>query len=369
MGARSRRGRRVIRWTPAWAAALALLFPVHSHGRPQGYPQSYDRIIAKANTESEVVIYTNTHQQVAHDLFSAFHKLYPNINIKYVDGTGAALNDRFIQEAARHQSTADLIWSSSVDLQAKLVNDGYAQTYSSPEKPALPNLAVWKDQAYGVDFEPIVIAYNRRLVPASDVPRTHLDLTRLLNRKSRAYQNKVATYDAAGSQFGRLILFHDVRATSDTWDLVRALGAAHSRFYLTSGAMLDAISKGEALIGYNLVGSTALERQARDPNIAVVLPSDYLLAVLPVALIPAAAEHPDAAKLFLDFLLSRQGQAVLARHQFMPARLDMAAGLGLNPADSDRIRAIRIGPSLLADLDQQNRDHLLKDWRRDITAH
>jgi iron(III) transport system substrate-binding protein len=190
-----------------------------------------------------------------------------------------------------------------------------------------------------------------------------------LERKARTYQNKVATYDAADSEFGRLLLFHDVRATSDTWDLVRALGAAHARLYLTSGAMLDAISKGDALIGYNIVGSSALERQARDPNLGVVLPSDYLLAVLPVALIPAEAEHPDAAKLFLDFLLSRQGQAVLARHQFMPVRLDMAAALGRNPADSERVRAIRIGPSLLADLDQQNRDHLLKDWRRNITAH
>lgn len=369
MGPGSRRGRRVIRWTPAWVAALALLFPVHSYGRPQGYPQSYDRIISKANTESEVIIYTNTHHEVARDVFSEFHKLYPNIKVNYVDGTAAALNDRFIQEVARHQPTADLIWTSAVDLQAKLVNDGYAQVYSSPEKPALPGLAVWKDQAYGVTFEPIVIAYNCKLVPAGDAPRTHLELTRLLEKKARTYQNKIATYDAAASEFGRLILFHDVRATSDTWDLVHALGAAHTRFYPTSTAMLDAISRGEALIGYNLVGSSALERQAHDPNIRVILPSDYLLAVLPVALIPAEAEHPDAAKLFLDFLLSRQGQAVLARHQYAPVRLDMAAGLGWNPAEAGRVRAIRIGPSLLADLDQQNRDHLLKDWRRNITAH
>jgi iron(III) transport system substrate-binding protein len=362
-------GNGVIRSAPAWAAALALAFPLHAYGRPAGYPRSYDRIVEQANKERKIVIYANTHRKVAYDLFSAFRKLYPSINITYVDGTADSLNDRLVREVAQHHPTADLIWSSGVNLQAKLINDGYAQVYSSPEKPNLPNLAVWKDQGYGVNFEPIVIAYNRRLVPPADVPHSHLDLTRLLQVKAKQYQGKVATYDDAVSEFGRLTLFHDLRATHDTWDLVRALGVAHVRFYQTSAVMLDDISSGQVLIGYNLVGSSALEHQARDPNIGVVFPKDYLLTALPVALIPAEAAHPNAAKLFLDFLLSREGQSILARHKVTPVRLDMAASLGWNPSDPDRVRTIRLGPSLLADLDQQNRARLIKDWRRNMSVH
>jgi iron(III) transport system substrate-binding protein len=44
-----------------------------------------------------------------------------------------------------------------MDLQAKLINDGYAQGYLSPEKPALPATAVWKNMGYGVTAEPVFV--------------------------------------------------------------------------------------------------------------------------------------------------------------------------------------------------------------------
>lgn len=362
-------GYGVIRSIPAWFAALALLTPMAAAARPHGYPRSYDRIVDDANRESVLILYTTTHNKVADDLFKGFHKIYPRIKIIYVDGTAAYLNDRLISEVSHHQTTADLIWTTAVDLQAKLINDGYAQTYSSPEKPNLPSLAVWKDQGYGVSYEPIVMAYNKRLVPARDAPASHLDLARLLRSRTRAYQGRIATYDPNVSEIGSLALFHDVQATRDTWDLVQALGAAHVRFYSTATDMLAAIAKGDVLIGYNLVGSTAFEAQRRDPDIGVILPQDYMLTALPIALIPSEAAHPNAARVFLDFLLSRDGQTILARHEMTPVRLDLAASLGWNPAESPRVRTIRVGPSLLADLDQQNRARLARDWRRAINAH
>lgn len=362
-------GYDVIRSIPAWFAALALLAPAASAARPHGYPRSYDKIVEEANKESTLVLYTTTRDKVADDLFAGFHRLYPRIRITYVDGTAAYINDRLMSEVAGKRPTADLIWSSAVDLQAKLINDGYAQTYSSPEKPNLPSLAVWKDQGYGVSYEPVVIAYNKRLTPPSDVPRSHLDLTRLLKSKTRTYAGRVVTYDPAVSEMGSLALFHDVQATHDTWDLVRALGAVHVRLFNTAKDMLEAVGSGQALIAYNVIGSSAFEAERRDPNIGVIVPGDYVLTALPIALIPTEAAHPDTAKLFLDFLLSHDGQAILARHEMTPVRLDLASSLGWNPDESDRVRTIRVGPSLLADLDQQNRARLARDWRRAITAH
>lgn len=368
-GGRRTGGLGFIRSLLAWGAVLALLVPTDGLARPHGYPRSYDRIVEEANKESVLVIYTTTHKKVASDLFAGFHRLYPQIHITYVDGTAAYLNDRLVSEISHHQPTADLIWSSAVDLQAKLINDGYAQVYSSPEKPSLPSLAVWKDEGYGVSYEPIVMAYNKRLTPARDVPHSHLELAALLRQRLRAYQGRVATYDPEVSEIGRLALFHDAQATHDTWDLVRALGAAHVRFYATSTEMLAALAKGQILLGYNIIGSSAFEAEQRDPAIGVILPQDYLLTALPIALIPAEARHPNAAKVFLDFLLSHDGQAILERHQMTPVRLDLASSLGWNPAESGRVRTIRVGPSLLADLDQQNRARLDRDWRRAMAAH
>ena len=54
-----------------------------------------------------------------------------------------------------------------MDLQIKLVNDGYAQTYVSKEIAHIPDWAIWKDEAYAVTAEPIVIVYNKKLVAES----------------------------------------------------------------------------------------------------------------------------------------------------------------------------------------------------------
>ena len=70
------------------------------------------------------------------------------------------------------------------------------------------------------------------------------------------------------------------------------------------------------------------------------------------------ASRPAAAKLFLDFLLSRTGQGLLARQWLLPVRADVRAPrLG-----ADRARAIRVGPQLLVNLDSIKRRRFLADW-------
>ena len=46
----------------------------------------------------------------------------------------------------------------------------------SVEKPHLPEWSVWKDQIYGITFEPVVMVYNKQRMPAADVPKTRADL-------------------------------------------------------------------------------------------------------------------------------------------------------------------------------------------------
>lgn len=250
-----------------------------------------------------------------------------------------------------------------MDLQIKLVNDGYAQEYESPEKPTLPDWAVWENKAYGVTAEPIVFAYNKRLMPEADVPQTHADLARLLKAKPEAYRGKIASYNPERSGVGFLYITQDAQVNRDTWDFVRALGRTEPKFYTSTGAMMERVISGEHLLAYNMIGSYALARQARDPSLGVVLPSDYTLVMSRIALIPLDARHPSASKVFLDYMLSARGQALLARRNMTPVRADVAPPAGSRPT-AEAARAIRVGPTLLANLDQIQRLRFLKDWRR-----
>ncbi|MET0402015.1 MAG: ABC transporter substrate-binding protein [Cystobacter sp.] len=330
---------------------------------PEGYPRSYARIIEAARAEGSLSIYATTDGNEVAPLIREFQATYPGVSVEYADQNSTEIYSRFIAEVAAGQGTADLVWSSAMDLQVKLINDGYAQAYASPEKPNLPDWAVWKNEGYGVTAEPLVIAYNKRLMPPEDVPRTRADLERLLRAKKDFYRGKVASYDPERSGVGFLFISQDVHLSRDTWNLVEAMAGTEPRLYTSTGAMMERLISGEHLIVYNLIGSYAFQRQTKDPSLGIVFPADFTLTMSRIAFIPTEARHPNAAKLFLDFLLSKRGQRLLAQRDMAPVRTDLG-DIGVPLPPPEQVRAIRVGPQLLANLDQLTRLRFLKQWKR-----
>lgn len=343
----------------AWIVACPAVAEI-----PSTYPRSYANLLAAAKKEGRVSIYSTTDAREVAELMRDFRSLHPEIRVDYADVNSTEMYSRFIAEVAAKEGTADLLWSLAMDLQIKLVNDGYAQPYASPEKPNLPEWAIWKNEAYGITAEPVVFVYNKRLMPASDVPKSRPELERLL-ATNPAYVGKIATFNPERSGAGFLYITQDLQVTRDTWKLVRAMGKAKAQVYTSAGAILERVASGEHLIAYNMIGPYALERQARDPSIGVVLPSDYTLVASRIALIPADARNPACAKIFLDYLLSKRGQTMLAHKHMAPVRSDVVPPAGSRPSP-ETARAIRVGPELLANLDQIKRLRFMKDWRKNL---
>ncbi|KTE38415.1 iron ABC transporter substrate-binding protein [Sphingopyxis sp. HIX] len=334
---------------------------------PKGYPRSYRAIMDAARAEKTLVIYSTTDRREAEGLIAAFERRYPFVRVDYRELSSATLHNMVLADARLKRPGADLLWSAAMDLQTKLVNDGYAQAYASPEKPNLPAWAAWKNEAWGTTAEPIVFAYNRKLVPKADVPRTHADLTRLLRAKTGFYRGRIATFDPQRSSAGYLFLSQDLQVSRDTVPLMSALGRAKVGLYANSSDMLTRLGSGKLVFVYNMIGSYALERQSHDPNIGVVMPSDYTLIMSRIAIIPDRARHPNAAKLFLDFMLSRPGQAQLSSRYMTPVRTDVTARAGAR-APANIARSLRIGPALIANLDQMKRRRIMNQWSAAIGA-
>src|SRR3546814_824465 len=93
--------------------------------------------------------------------------------------------------------------------------------------------------------------------------------------------------------------------------LLEALGRSQVVLKGNTSEMLEGIAEGRYLIGYNVLGSYAQVWAERNRSIGIVLPSDYTLAISRTAIISAAAQHPQEAHHFLDYLLSVRGQRVL----------------------------------------------------------
>ena len=329
------------------------------------YPPTYNDTVNGARQEKKLVIYSVVHADAAvRDLLDAFRRRYPFVEITNSDDDGARTYNRFKSEIAAGKPSADFIWSSAMDLQEKLINDGLSLPYESPEMPYLPAWAHWQDLGYGVTLEPIAFVYNRRYLPSKSMPRTHAGLRELLRRDSQRLAGRVAVYNPDTSEVGMLLLSQDIRVTRDSWLLFDTFGKLHASLYNTSRDMLLNIQNGNQWIGYDVIGSYALEMQKTHPELEVVFPTDYTLVMSRVAFVTASAKHPNTARLFLDFLLSKEGQLNLKSHGMGPVRTDIPVLQPQSDIDPIRTQAIRIGPGLLSDLDSLVRAQFLRRWRQ-----
>ncbi len=114
-----------------FAASVAALAAGLAFGQtpPAGYPADYSQTIANANKEGKVVIYSALDTKAAQPLIRDFNALYPNVKVEYNDMNSTELYNRFIAEQASGQGGADVMWSSAMDLQVKLVEEGHAMSY------------------------------------------------------------------------------------------------------------------------------------------------------------------------------------------------------------------------------------------------
>src|ERR1700682_366964 len=277
---------------------------------PAGYPAEYKAILDGAKKEGKVVVYSTTDAKLVTPLLKDFESAFPGVKVEYTDLNSTEVYNRFISENAANATSADAVWSSSMDLQMKLAADGLAMTYNSPEAAALPVWARWKDSVYATTFEPIAIVYNKRLVPAEDVPKTHDDLLKLLTTKGDKYQNKITAYDPEKSGVGFMLMNQDAKLYPKFWDLVKALGERSLKVKSSTGTMLERVSSGENLLGYNVLGSYALTRAKKDPSMGIAFTTDYHLVLSRLVFVSKNAKNPNAGRLWVAYLLSKRGQTI-----------------------------------------------------------
>jgi iron(III) transport system substrate-binding protein len=333
---------------------------------PAGYPAEYQKIIDGAKAEGKLVIYGATDSKAAKPLIKDFNAMYPGITVEYNDMNSTEVYNRYISESAAGGTTADVLWSSAMDLQVRLASDGYAMAYKSVETPKIPGWAVWKDMAYGTTFEPAAIVYNKRLVTGAEVPQTHADFAKLI--ETEKFRDKVTTYDIEKSGVGFMFMAQDSQDFPQFGTLEKAFGTAKVRVQSSTGTMLERISSGENLIGYNVLGSYALVRAKTDPSIGVVLPKDYTLILSRVQFISKNAKNPNAAKLWMDYLLSARGQTIIANESKLYAiRSDVkgettSAEL-IQQIGEKNIKPLPVDQSLLRYLAPGNRMAFLNRWK------
>ena len=313
---------------------------------------------ARATPGERLVVHSVLGQKNAQPLVDEFRRRYPEIDLKY-DGSFSSgdLSYRVKQAGATASDTADVIWSSAMDLQVDLVATGHAAAYSPKPRAAFPSWVSYREQAVCTTLEPSVFIYNRRLLSADDVPRDRRTLIALLQAQRATLEGRVTTIDIASSGVAYMLAVQDRTHCPDYPLLMSKLGACKVQLETGTGTMLERVNSGKYIFGLNAMGAYAMSRSQTDlPDLGVVFPHDYTLALSRVALINRATQNLAGARLWLDFLLSPETQKIFSsKLNMIPVRRNVApppyaASIG------DALRPIRMTSALT--------DHLAPDTQR-----
>ena len=320
-------------------------------------------LVEAAVKEGAVIVYADTGSKAATALVKDFQSLYPGIRVELNEMTGVAVFNRFIRDLGAKTPSADILWSAATDLQAKLVKDGYAMKYRPAEADAIAGWAVVDNCAYATSFDPVVFAYNSKLLAKTDVPRSRGALMKAL--ATPKLKGKVATYDPEKGIIGYLVLTQDMANNGDFWGLAEALGKAGTTVFPSTDKLLARIGSGDAVFGFDIPLS---ELRGRNGQVGYVYPTDGAFALTSIILANDKAQHPNAAKLWLNYVLSRRGQQILVDMTTpFTVRSDVKGGVTTDTIARDHQSSIRpvVSSRMLTDfLNQGMRLGFLSRWKQ-----
>ena len=323
---------------------------------------------ASQPTRRTLVIAGPTDTPVVAPLIMGFQEDRPDVDVIYREMGARELYDAVV---AGKLNDVDVLMSSAADLQIRLANDGYAMRYQSPQSGRLPAWAKWRDEVFGFTFEPAVIVYNLDRYDETTVPRTRQEFIKVLERDRASLQGRVGTYDIAASGVGYLLAKQDELLSSNFWALANAFGQVDATLSCTSVGIMDRIERGELDLGYNVLGSYALARQAAGGRIGVIFPRDYVLVLARSVLIMRSAPRPELARALVDYVLSPAGQAVTSDQTGLGSIMEDVPGRWTPDAIVKRsqgiVQPVILSPALLVGLDQQLHARFVQNWMRLVT--
>lgn len=341
-----------------------------------GLAAEHHRLPANAAGEtSDLVIWGVANYSAIEPVLRHYQQSNPNITIEYSEYNTNALYQTMLSLETGNpmQARPDVVMSSAMDLQFKLVNDGHAMPYQSPHTLALPEWAKWHNEVFGFTFEPIVMVVNTDILGQETLPRSREQLLSLIRAKGPLVSGKIGLNDIETVGLGYLTWFHDSQQSRTYGRLLEAFGTHHAQLYPNSSAMLDALLKGEIFIAYNLVGSYAFEWSRQYPWIETVMPTDYTSVIMRTAFIYKHANHVSSAQRFLDYLISEQGQSALAEYSSLIPLSEDVEGKNarsiLHRRPHGIFRPIPFGLETLVQTDQAKKQLLLKEWHHAMSNH
>ncbi|CAH2400266.1 ABC transporter substrate-binding protein [Mesorhizobium escarrei] len=285
-------------------------------------------IAGASAADGKLVVYTSQPNTDAQQTVDAFMAKYPAVKVEWVrDGTPKILA-KLRAEIEAGQPQADVLLIADVVTMEGLKKEGRLLAYPEADVSGIEAALYDKDKTYfSTKLITTGIVYNAK---APFVPASWEDLTKP-EAKGLVAMPSPLTSGAA--------MIHTVTLTGNLpqgWDYYNALARNGAQASGGNGDVLKAVSGGDKLFGM-IVDYMPIREKAKGAPIEFVFPREGVSAVTEPVAILSTAKNADAAKAFVDFLLSKDGQQTAAKMGYIPARADIALPAGYPDRSSIKV--------------------------------
>jgi ABC-type Fe3+ transport system substrate-binding protein len=244
-------------------------------------------------------------------LTDSFMKRFPGVKATSVHFSGAAIITRIESEARAAKPLSDVVLSGQLGVLGS-IEKKIAARYRSPEREFYRDGFKDKEGLWMAYMTNVMVsAYNTRLVKKDKLPRTVEDLL-----KPR-WKNKLVMDSQSYVWFGTMMQYLGDEAGGRFMKRLNEQNLSHSRGRRLMTQLLAA-GEHEIAVETNLNSVLSLSKQGAPLGFAPIQP--FFLSPS-LVFMSANAPHPSAGALFIDYLLSEEGQKIIVTTNRMPANM------------------------------------------------
>jgi len=289
--------------------------------------------VSMATAGEKLMVYTSMKESLIGKIRDSFVKKHPDIAFDYYSAGAGKLMAKIAAERQSGKIATDVLWTSEIPDFYQMKSQGLLEKYVSPEAKFI--LSPVKDpDGY---FTParlgtLGIAYNTKKVTSA--PKSWQDLL------DGRFKGSVGIANPALS--GTAMVSVAMLVNNLGWDYIEKLKANGSIMGQGSGQVVDDTASGDlkACIGVDYI---TVDKMQKGANIGFVYPKEMLVVPSPIAIIKGTS-NLKAAQKFIDFVLSKEGQEIVASSGTLPIRNDVPIlqGFGLVKPEEAVRRAMKI---------------------------
>ena len=297
----------------------------------ENYEPEEQALYEAAQAEGKLTWYcVYFNQEIVDEIGKAFTAKYPGIEFEGARNTASNLFQKLSIESDSGLKIADVYATTDFSQMLQLKQEDRLMQY----QPTGTSDIIEKYQSLDPDNYyqvgatlPIIIGYNSEMLGEGELPTAWKDLT------DKKYQDKIATGSAASSgQVGTWALSMQQKYN---WDYMQQFNQLNPQLSRSINDVVPALASGERALGATTVGQVLTEKAAGNP-LEVVYPEDGTVVVVAPIAILKDAPHPNAAKLFLNFVNSPEYSEVISKFYEQPInqQVELPGGKSLSEVET-----------------------------------